>query len=209
MWQHFPVPHSQNLIIQNKKKIHQEPHSDCTRPVQYPNAEVRLQEWQPRAAGLPISHLSRAPNGAEFMCTGSVTFFRIRGFASPWIMKSTTSHKLEEIVCILTPRKQFKRISHSYIQMWKLDYEGWTLKNRCFQTVVPEKTLESPLNSKKMKRLNLKENQSWIFIGRTRWSWSASTLANWCEQPTHGKDPDAGKDWRQKVKGVAEDEIVI
>ena len=167
MWQHFPVPHSQNLIIQNKKKIHQEPHSDCTRPVQYPNAEVRLQEWQPRAAGLPISHLSRAPNGAEFMCTGSVTFFRIRGFASPWIMKSTTSHKLEEIVCILTPRKQFKRISHSYIQMWKLDYEGWTLKNRCFQTVVPEKTLESPLDCKEIKPVHPKGNQSWTFIERT------------------------------------------
>lgn len=40
---------------------------------------------------------------------GPVTFCRIRGCASPGIMKPTISHKLEEIVCILTPRKQFKK----------------------------------------------------------------------------------------------------
>ena len=52
--------------------------------------------------------------------------------------------------------------------MWELDQkEGWALKNWCFQIVVLEKTLESPLGSKETKRVNPKGNQSWIFIGRT------------------------------------------
>ena len=41
------------------------------------------------------------------------------------------------------------------------------LKNRCFRTVVLEKTLESPLDSKEIKQVNLKGNQPRIFIGRT------------------------------------------
>ena len=45
--------------------------------------------------------------------------------------------------------------------------EGWVLKNLCFQTVVLEKTLESLLDSKKIKLVNLKGNQPWIFTGRT------------------------------------------
>ena len=51
---------------------------------------------------------------------------------------------------------------------WELDHkESWALKNWCFWTVVLEKTLESPLNSKEIKPVNPKENQPWIFIGRT------------------------------------------
>ena len=54
----------------------------------------------------------------------------------------------------------------SQVRMWKLDRkEGWVLKN-CFWTVVLEKTLESPLDSKEIKPVNPKGNQSWIFIGR-------------------------------------------
>ena len=42
-----------------------------------------------------------------------------------------------------------------------------------------------------------------------RWgTWSSSTLATWCEKPTHWKDPDAGKDWGQEEKGTREDEMV-
>ena len=41
------------------------------------------------------------------------------------------------------------------------------LKNRCFRTVVLEKTLASPLDSKEIKQVNLKGNQPRIFIGRT------------------------------------------
>ena len=68
-----------------------------------------------------------------------------------------------------------------------------------------EKTLESPLDSKKIKPVNPKGNQSWIFFGRTEtevpilWPLDAK---NWLI----GKGPDAGKDWRQKEKGITEDE---
>ena len=45
--------------------------------------------------------------------------------------------------------------------------EDWTLKKWCFWTVILEKSLESPLDSKEIKSVNPKGNQSWIFIGRT------------------------------------------
>ena len=52
--------------------------------------------------------------------------------------------------------------------MWELDYkESWALKNRCFWTVVLEKTLESTLDCKEIQPVNPKGNQPWIFIGRT------------------------------------------
>ena len=58
--------------------------------------------------------------------------------------------------------------SSNHVQMWELDHkEGWVQKNWCFQTVVLEKTLESPLDSKEIKPVNPKGNQPWIFIGRT------------------------------------------
>ena len=51
--------------------------------------------------------------------------------------------------------------------MWELDHkEGWAPKNWCLQTVVLEKTFESPLDRKEIKPNNPKGNQSWIFIGR-------------------------------------------
>ena len=72
------------------------------------------------------------------------------------------------------------------------------LKNWCFWTVVLEKTLESPLDSMKIKPVIPEGNQPWIFIGRTDAEVEAPTL--W---PTDvksrliGKDPDTGKDWGQ------------
>ena len=57
---------------------------------------------------------------------------------------------------------------NSHVWMWELDHkEGWTLKNWCFWIVVLEKTLESPLDSKKIKPVNPRGNQPWIFTGRT------------------------------------------
>ena len=83
--------------------------------------------------------------------------------------------------------------------------EGWAPKNRCFWTVV-EKTLGSPLE---IKPVDPKENQSWIFIGRTDPKTEVPILwppdgKNWLT----GKDPDAGKDRRQEEKGMTEDEMV-
>ena len=58
--------------------------------------------------------------------------------------------------------------SNSHVWMWELDPKaGWVLKNWCFQTVVLEKTLESPLDNRELKPVNLKRNQPWIFMGRT------------------------------------------
>ena len=58
--------------------------------------------------------------------------------------------------------------SSSHVRMWQLDHkEGWAPENWCFWTVVLEKTLERPLDRKEIKLVNLKENQPWIFIGRT------------------------------------------
>ena len=94
--------------------------------------------------------------------------------------------------------------------MWELDHEeGWAPKNSCFWTVVLEKTPESPLDCKEIQPVNPKGNQPWIFIGRTDAEAEASLLwppdvKSWLT----GKDPDAGKDWRLKQKGAAEDEMV-
>ena len=58
--------------------------------------------------------------------------------------------------------------SSSQVWMWELDYkESWILKNWCFWIVVLEKTLESPLDCKEIQPVHPKENQLWIFIGRT------------------------------------------
>ena len=94
--------------------------------------------------------------------------------------------------------------------MWDLDHnEGWMPKNLCFRIVVLEKTLESPLGSKDIKPVNPKGNQPWIFIGRTYAEAEALVLQLLdVKRGLTVKDPDAGKDWRQKEKGVVEDETV-
>ena len=98
--------------------------------------------------------------------------------------------------------------SSSHVWRWELDHkESWAPKNWCFLTVVLEKTLENPLESKKIKLVNPKENQSWIFIGRTDTDapilWPPDAK-NWLT----GKDPDAGKDSRWEEKGMTKDEMV-
>ena len=93
----------------------------------------------------------------------------------------------------------------------ELDYkESWALKNWCFWTEVLEKTLESPLDCKEIQPVHPKGNQSWIVIGRTDAEAEVPILClpdgkNWLI----GKDPDAGKNWRQQEKGMTEDEMVV
>ena len=79
--------------------------------------------------------------------------------------------------------------SSSHVQTWKLYHkEGWAPKNWCFWTVVLEKTLENPLDSKEMKPVNPKGNQPWIFVEKTdAEGWSSNTLATWYEEQTHWK----------------------
>ena len=99
--------------------------------------------------------------------------------------------------------------SSSLVSMWGLEYkESWVLKNWCFWTVALEKTLESSWDWKEIQPVHPKENQSWIFTGRTDAEAEAPIIwppdaKNWLI----GKDPDAGKDWRQEEeKGTTEDE---
>ena len=108
------------------------------------------------------------------------------------------------------PSSQSYGFSSNHVQLWELDHkESWALKNWCFWTVVLEKTLESPLESKEIEPVHPKGNKSWIFIRRT--DAEAETLIlqlpdvkNWLVR----KDPDAGKYWRQEEKGMTEDEMV-
>ena len=76
-------------------------------------------------------------------------------------------------------------------------------------TVVLEKTLESLLDCKEIQPIHPQENQSWIFIGRT--DVEAETPIIWTPDAKNwliGKEPDAGKDWRQEKKGMTQDEMV-
>ena len=123
------------------------------------------------------------------------------------------------------PRQQIKKKRHnfadkgsysqscgfpsSHVRIWELDHKGWALKNWCFWTVVLEKTLESPLDSREIKPVNPKGNQPWTFIGRT--DAKVEALIHWpsdVKSQLIGEDPDAGKDWRQEEKGETEDEMV-
>ena len=92
--------------------------------------------------------------------------------------------------------------------MWELDHkEGWVTKNWCFSTVVLEKILESPLDSKEFKSVNPKGNQPWIFIGRTDgeaeapilWPliWRADSLEKIL---ILGKIEGRGRGWWQRVR---------
>ena len=95
------------------------------------------------------------------------------------------------------------------LQLWKLDgKKDGAPKNGCLRSVVLEKTPESPLDSKEIKPVIPKWNQTWILIGRTDaeaeapvfWSSDANS---WFTE----KVPDAGKDWGQKEKRASEDEM--
>ena len=93
--------------------------------------------------------------------------------------------------------------------MWELDCEeGWAPKNWCFWTVVLEKTLESPFDSKKIQPVHSEGDQPWDFFGRN--DAKAETPILW---PPHVKswlivkDSDAGRDWGQEKKGTTEDEM--
>ena len=100
-----------------------------------------------------------------------------------------------------------KGFSSYNVRIWGLDHkEGWALKNWCFWTVVLEKTLESPWDSKEIKPANPKGNQPWIFIGRT----DAEAPVFWppdVKSRLIGKVPDVGKDWKQE-KMWAREEMV-
>ena len=86
--------------------------------------------------------------------------------------------------------------------------EGRVPKNWCLQSVVLQKTPESPLGWKEIKPVNLKRNPPWILIEKT--DAESEALVFWSSDANNwliGKVPDAGKDWGQKEKRVSEDEM--
>ena len=108
------------------------------------------------------------------------------------------------------PSHQGYGFSRGHIWMWELDYkESWVPNNWCFWTMMLEKTLESPLDCKRIQQVHPKGDQSWVFIGRTNveaetpilWPSDVKSWLIW-------KDPDAGKDWEPKEKRAAEDAMV-
>ena len=100
--------------------------------------------------------------------------------------------------------------SGSNVWMWELEYkESWVLMNWCFWTMVLKKTLESPLECKKIQPVHPKGDHSWMFIGSTDveaetpilWPPDAKSWLIW-------EDRDAGKDCKQEEKGMLEYEMV-
>ena len=100
--------------------------------------------------------------------------------------------------------------SISHVSMWELNYkENWVQKNWCFWTVWCWRRLLRVPWMAKLQPVNPKGNQSWIVVGRT--DVETKTPVIWppnVKNSLIGKDPDAGKDWRHKEKGMTEDEMV-
>ena len=115
----------------------------------------------------------------------------------------------------LDNKNGFKRggglLSAPYVWMWELDNKKGLKKKKVgraerLQIVVLEKTLESPFDCKEIKPVSPKGNQPQIFMGRTDAEAEAPILSppdskNWLI----GKDPNAGKDWKQEEMGMIED----
>ena len=108
------------------------------------------------------------------------------------------------------PYSQSYGFSSSHVWMWELEYkESWVLKNWYVWIVVLEKTVESPLDCKEIQPVHPKGDQSWVFTGRT--DAEAEAPIRWppdVKNSLTGKDPDAGKDWRQEEMGMTQDEMV-
>ena len=108
-------------------------------------------------------------------------------------------------VCIV--KDMFFSSNHAW--MWELNHKkGWRPGTDAFEMWC-WMTLERPLNCKEMKSANPKGNQPWIFTGCTNAEAEAPII--WppdAKSLLLRKDPDAGKDWGQEVKGVTEIEMV-
>ena len=105
---------------------------------------------------------------------------------------------------------QSYNFSSSHVWIWQLDHkEGWALENWCFQIIMLEETLESPLDFEEIHPVNPKGNQPWIFIGRTDAEVKAPIL--WppdAKSQLTGKDLLVGKTEAKREAGAAEDEMV-
>ena len=132
-------------------------------------------------------------------------FFQIGMFSqklhvSPWVFPPRSMIFIMDWILHHSPQ----------LKCWEYKCESWTIKKaECRRIDVFElcwRTLESPLDSKEMKSVNHKGNQPWTFFGKT----DAEAPILWppdAKSQLIQKDPDAGKDWKQK-KGTTQDEMV-
>ena len=158
-------------------------------------------QWETLILGAPKSlQMVTAAMNLKDACPGKKSYYQPRQHIK----------KQRHYFAYRGPSSQSYGFSSSYIWMWELDYkESRAPKNWCFWTVVLEKTLESTLDCKEIQPVHPKGNQSWIFTGRT--ATEAETPILWPPDAKNwltGKDPDAGKDWRQEEKGMTEVEMV-
>ena len=144
---------------------------------------------------------------------GVATHTSIHAWKIPWTEEPRGLRMVHRATMSWTWLKGLSTHGHIlrlHVGMWELDHkEGWVPKSWCLWFVVLEKTLESPLDCKDIKPVHPKGNQPWIFIERTDVEAEAPIL--WPPDAKSwiiGKDLDAGKDWRQKEKGMTEDEMV-
>ena len=137
------------------------------------------------------------------------------GLSSPWNSsgQNTGVGSCSFSTGFFQPRDQtqFSCITSWFLTSWatRKAQECLAAKTWCFWTMVLEKTLEGPLDCKEIQPVHPKGDQSWVFIGRSDVGTETPILwwldvKNWLI----GKDPDAGKDWRQVEKGMTEDEMV-
>ena len=89
-----------------------------------------------------------------------------------------------------------------HIWLWELDCkEGRMPKNQCLQTVMLEKTPESPLHSKEIEPVNLKGNQPCILIGKIDAEaevsvfWSSDVESLWCWERLRAEGEEGIRGW--------------
>ena len=133
--------------------------------------------------GVPVPYYELRVESLESLCVSVVHF-----------------HNIILSLYFLEPQPVSNIFNYIHAWMWELDHkEGRVLNNWCFQTMVLEKTLEITLNSKEIKPVNPEGSQSWIFVGRSDAEDEAAIL--WSPDVKSwliGKEPDAGKDLRQR-----------
>ena len=185
---------------------HARPPCPSPTPRLYPNSCPLSQWWHPTISSSVVP-FSSCPQ--SFPASESFQLSQLFTSGGQSIGVSASASVLQMNTQDWSPSNQSYGFSSSHVWMWELDYkESWLLKNWCFWTVVVEKTLESPLDWKEIQPVHPKNDQSWVFIGRTDtesetpvlWPRDAKSWLIW-------KDPDAGKDWGQEEKGTREDKI--
>jgi len=105
------------------------------------------------------------------------------------------------------PSSQSYGFSSSHVWMWELDHkESSVPKNWCFELWCWWRLLRVPWTTRRSNQSILKENQLWVFVGRT----DAEAPILWPPDAKNwliGRDPDAGNDWRWEEKGTTQDEM--